>query len=55
MKVFVDAIGFAAPGMEDWAAARKDALVHMDDLGAMLDAIRKTIGANPAISSKAAE
>jgi 3-hydroxyisobutyrate dehydrogenase-like beta-hydroxyacid dehydrogenase len=48
-------MALATAEREDWAAAHKHALVHMDDLGTMLDAIRKTIGTNPAVSSKAAE
>ena len=39
---------------EDWSAQHKHALAHMDDLGAMLDAIRKEMDTHAA-PSKAAE
>jgi hypothetical protein len=40
---------------EDWAAAHKGALAHANDLGAMLDAIRKQIETETAATAKAAE
>ena len=40
---------------EDWAAAQKDALAHMDDLGALLDAIRRTMAGEAKAVPKAAE
>ena len=40
---------------EDWAAAQKDALAHMDDLGALLDAIRRTMVGEAQATPKAAE
>ena len=48
-------MALATAEREDWAAAHRHALAHIDDLGAMLDAIRKNIDTNPAASSKAAE
>jgi len=39
---------------EDWSAAHKNALIHMNDLGAMLDAIRKNVE-NEQPAAKAAE
>jgi hypothetical protein len=40
---------------EDWAAAQKDALAHMDDLGALLDAIRRTMVGEAQATPKSAE
>ncbi len=40
---------------EDWAAARKEALAHMNDLGALLDAIRRTMAREAQAAPKAAE
>jgi 3-hydroxyisobutyrate dehydrogenase-like beta-hydroxyacid dehydrogenase len=40
---------------EDWAAAQKDALAHMNDLGALLDAIRRTMVGEAQATPKAAE
>jgi 3-hydroxyisobutyrate dehydrogenase-like beta-hydroxyacid dehydrogenase len=40
---------------EDWAAAQKDALAHMNDLGALLDAIRRTMVGGAQATPKAAE
>src|SRR6266700_378381 len=40
---------------EDWAAARKEALAHMNDLGALLDAIRRTMAREAHAAPKAAE
>ncbi len=40
---------------EDWAAARKEALAHMNDLGALLDAIRRTMAGEAQAAPKAAE
>jgi 3-hydroxyisobutyrate dehydrogenase-like beta-hydroxyacid dehydrogenase len=40
---------------EDWAAARNDALAHIDDLGALLDAIRNTMAGDAQGAPKAAE
>jgi 3-hydroxyisobutyrate dehydrogenase-like beta-hydroxyacid dehydrogenase len=40
---------------EDWAAAQKAALAHVDDLGAMLDAIRNTMAGDAHAVPKAAE
>ncbi|HEX3486737.1 MAG TPA: DUF1932 domain-containing protein [Micropepsaceae bacterium] len=48
-------MALATAEREDWAAGHKDALKYMDDLGAMLDAIRKDIDTNAAGSSNAAE
>jgi 3-hydroxyisobutyrate dehydrogenase-like beta-hydroxyacid dehydrogenase len=48
-------MALATAEREDWSAAHKDALAHVDDLGAMLDAIRKNMETHAAASSKAAE
>jgi 3-hydroxyisobutyrate dehydrogenase-like beta-hydroxyacid dehydrogenase len=40
---------------EDWAAAQKDALAHVNDLGALLDAIRRTMVGEAQATPKAAE
>jgi 3-hydroxyisobutyrate dehydrogenase-like beta-hydroxyacid dehydrogenase len=48
-------MALATAEREDWAAAHKHALAYADDLGAMLDAIRKTIDTNPNQAPKAAE
>ncbi|HXJ00974.1 MAG TPA: DUF1932 domain-containing protein, partial [Micropepsaceae bacterium] len=48
-------MALATAEREDWAAAHKHALAHIDDLGAMLDAIRKNIDTDAAASTKAAE
>jgi 3-hydroxyisobutyrate dehydrogenase-like beta-hydroxyacid dehydrogenase len=40
---------------EDWAAAQKDALAHMSDLGALLDAIRNAMAGGAQAAPKAAE
>jgi hypothetical protein len=40
---------------EDWAAAQKEALAYVNDLGAMLDAIRNTMVGDAQAVPKAAE
>ena len=40
---------------EDWAAAQKDALAYVNNLGAMLDAIRSTMTGDAQAAPKAAE
>jgi 3-hydroxyisobutyrate dehydrogenase-like beta-hydroxyacid dehydrogenase len=48
-------MALATAQREDWAAARKDALRSMDELGAMLDAIRDSMEGHAAAPPKAAE
>jgi 3-hydroxyisobutyrate dehydrogenase-like beta-hydroxyacid dehydrogenase len=48
-------MALATAEREDWSAAHKYALAHIDDLGAMLDAIRNNFDTEAAASLKAAE
>jgi 3-hydroxyisobutyrate dehydrogenase-like beta-hydroxyacid dehydrogenase len=48
-------MALATAEREDWSAGHKNALAYLDDLGAMLDAIRKNIDTHADASSKAAE
>jgi hypothetical protein len=48
-------MALATAERENWSAGHKHALAHLDDLGGMLDAMRKDIDTHMAASSKAAE
>ena len=51
----VPLMAMATAEREDWAAAQKQALAQMNDLGAMLDAIRNTMAGDAQATLKAAE
>jgi 3-hydroxyisobutyrate dehydrogenase-like beta-hydroxyacid dehydrogenase len=51
----VPLMAIATAEREDWAAAQKQALAQMNDLGAMLDAIRNIMAGDAQAAPKAAE
>ncbi len=51
----VPLMAMATAEREDWAAAQKQALAQMNDLGVMLDAIRNIMGGGAQAAPKAAE